>query len=139
MENEGISIGIINEMEGQWIYCCRCDKEDAMVPQGPRQWQCIQCGLRIIAQRIERDMFQCDPPDLTSEEAQRHIAFCARLAGKKIREMTKPHSPRAPRAIPVRMRIVFFVARILSRLLGIKAVQSRVINIKGGPNEKNQG
>ena len=102
-------VGVSTILSGEWTYCCRCDKEGIMVPKSPRHWECVQCGLSIIAERVERDIYLADQP-VTPEEGRRHIVYCQRIAKAKLDAMNNP----PPMAF--RMKIVALVAR----LLGVK-------------------
>lgn len=106
MESQMFSVGVIDVMNGEWTYCCRCDRAEAMAPQGPGKWGCVYCGLRIVGERIERDVFSCDT-DLTQEEVQRHITYLTNVAKRKADKIMNP-PPLSRRA-----RFIFWIARIL--------------------------
>ena len=127
MQNKSFSIGVIDIMNDKWSYCCRCDEDDVMVPQGENQWQCVKCGLRITAQRIERDLFSSDDV-LTPEEVDRHVKYLTHLAEKKAKAIFNPPP------VPFRMKIVIQFARLL------RVPLYRIPNVGGinGKYEKNQ-
>ena len=112
-----LTIGVTDMMDGQWNYCCRCDKIDAMVPKGERSWECVYCGLRIYAQHIEKDVFLSDQV-LSQAEVGRHIMYCQKLADKKAERIRATADSLEPKQVetsqlPRRFRFVMLLCRIL--------------------------